>query len=93
MALKFDTSFDPSYGRGVTVAPDVRRITAPNPGPFTFHGTNSYLIGRETLAVIDPGPDDDAHLRALLEAHRQTGRSATFSSATPIATILRWRPG
>ncbi len=55
MALKFDTSFDPSYGRGVTVAPDVRRVTARNPSPFTFHGTNSYVVGRDTLAVIDPG--------------------------------------
>ncbi|TIV90405.1 MAG: MBL fold metallo-hydrolase, partial [Mesorhizobium sp.] len=43
MALEFDTSFDPAYGRAVTVAPDVLRITAGNPSPFTFHGTNSYL--------------------------------------------------
>ena len=68
MALKFDTRFDPAYGMAVTVAPDVQRLTARNPSPFTFHGTNSYLVGRETLAVIDPGPDDDAHLQALIEA-------------------------
>ena len=41
------------------------------PGPFTFHGTNSYIVGRDTLAVIDPGPDDDAHLAALLDGHRR----------------------
>ncbi|RUW29908.1 MBL fold metallo-hydrolase, partial [Mesorhizobium sp. M1E.F.Ca.ET.041.01.1.1] len=38
MALEFDTRFDPAYGQAVTVAPDVLRITANNPSPFTFHG-------------------------------------------------------
>jgi glyoxylase-like metal-dependent hydrolase (beta-lactamase superfamily II) len=52
----------------VEVAPGVHRLTANNPGPFTFHGTNTYLVGDRTLAVIDPGPDDDAHLAALLSA-------------------------
>ncbi len=46
----------------------VARITANNPSAFTFRGTNSYLIGAETLAVIDPGPDDPEHLQALLRA-------------------------
>ncbi|WP_421913899.1 MBL fold metallo-hydrolase [Mesorhizobium sp.] len=68
MALEFDARFDPSYGAGVVVAPGVLRITAPNPSPFTFHGTNSYIVGQDTLAVIDPGPDDDAHFRTLLDA-------------------------
>lgn len=68
MALDFDKSFEPAYGTPVEVAPGVRRITVNNPGPFTFHGTNSYLVGDETLAVIDPGPDDDTHLAALLMA-------------------------
>ncbi len=44
------------------------RVTAPNPGPFTFHGTNTYLIGHEQLAVIDPGPESEAHFQALLAA-------------------------
>ncbi|MGB8816320.1 MAG: MBL fold metallo-hydrolase [Rhizobiaceae bacterium] len=44
------------------------RIVAPNAGLFTFHGTNSYLVGRQTLAVIDPGPDDERHLASLLAA-------------------------
>ena len=68
MPLKFDTTFQPAYGEAVAVAPGVQRITAPNPSPFTFHGTNSYLIGSDTLAVIDPGPDDDSHLNTLLAA-------------------------
>lgn len=68
MALKFNPQFDPAYGLGVRVAPDVLRVTARNPGPFTFHGTNSYLVGRDTLAVIDPGPEDNEHFDALLDA-------------------------
>ena len=46
----------------------VARITAPNPGMMTGPGTNAYIIGREALAVIDPGPEDESHCRALLEA-------------------------
>lgn len=43
-------------------------VTAPNAGPFTHLGTNSYVIGGDSVAVIDPGPDDDGHLAALLNA-------------------------
>ena len=65
--MDFDTSFTPAYGEAVGIG-GVRRLTAPNPSPFTFHGTNTYLVGTDTLAVIDPGPDDDAHLAAILSA-------------------------
>lgn len=68
MSLQFETHFDPAYGQAIEVAPAVRRITANNPGPFTFTGTNTYIVGTDTLAVIDPGPDDQAHFSALLEA-------------------------
>lgn len=64
--LKFDTRFEPAYGVAVQVAPGVQRLTVNNPGPFTFHGTNSYIVGTDTLAVIDPGPEDDAHFAALI---------------------------
>ncbi|TPO12355.1 MBL fold metallo-hydrolase [Mesorhizobium sp. B1-1-5] len=98
MALEFDTSFDPAYGRAVSVAPDVLRITARNPGPFTFHGTNSYLVGRDTLAVIDPGPEDDAHLETLLKAIGGRPVSHIFVSHThrdhsPLAARLKERTG
>jgi len=61
---------DPTVRHGVaeTVAPGVRRVVAPNPSPMTFTGTASYLVGTRDLAVIDPGPDDPAHLAALRAA-------------------------
>ena len=46
MALDFDTRFEPHYGDAVEIAPGIRRLTVNNPGPFTFHGTNSYIVGR-----------------------------------------------
>lgn len=68
MALAFDTAFEPRHGQAVPVAGGVQRITVNNPGPFTFHGTNSYIVGTRSLAVIDPGPEDEAHLTALVKA-------------------------
>ena len=60
------------YGRAEAVSPLIRRVIANNPGPFTFTGTGTYVVGRPDagagVAVIDPGPLDDAHLAALLAA-------------------------
>lgn len=58
----------PEPGEVVTVAPEIRRILAPNPSPMTFWGTNSYILGTDPVAVIDPGPDDTEHLDGLLGA-------------------------
>lgn len=58
----------PEPGVADGLAPGLVRILAPNPSPMTHWGTNSYLVGQRRLAVIDPGPDDPAHLRALLAA-------------------------
>ena len=58
---QFVTTFDPQHGVAVPVAEGVERLTAPNPGPFTFHGTNTYIVGGASVCVIDPGPDNDAH--------------------------------
>ncbi|MBC2670888.1 MBL fold metallo-hydrolase [Novosphingobium piscinae] len=56
-------------GRVEQLEPLVRRVLAPNPGPFTYTGTETYLVGAAgALAVIDPGPDDAEHLAALLAA-------------------------
>lgn len=58
----------PEPGRAVPVAPDLRRILAPNPSPMTHWGTNTFLIGTGNVAVIDPGPDNAGHLQAILGA-------------------------
>lgn len=57
-----------------TLAPGLRRLIAPNPSPMTYWGTNTYLIGEAEVAVIDPGPDDPAHLAAILDAVPPGGR-------------------
>ncbi len=66
--LAFNTEMNFDYGVAIKVAPGVRRMVANNPGPFTFKGTNTYIIGHGEVAVIDPGPLDPEHLDALLAA-------------------------
>ena len=58
----------PTPGTPREMGGGIRAILAPNPSPMTHHGTNSYLVGARRLAVIDPGPDDPAHLAAILDA-------------------------
>ena len=66
--LTFKTDMAFTHGEPTDIAPGVRRIVANNGGPLTFHGTNTYLVGTNTIAVIDPGPDDAAHLDAIVRA-------------------------
>ena len=66
--LEFSRDFLPAHGIAVEIAPGVQRLTAPNAGPFTFHGTNSYIVGDRSVCVIDPGPEDEAHWQALVRA-------------------------
>jgi len=54
-----------SYGEAVRIAPRIRRVTAPNPGRMTGPGTNTYLVGQDEIAVVDPGPAIEAHVDAL----------------------------
>ena len=68
--IPFNKSFDLEPDRVQEIAPGVRAIAANNPGPFTFKGTVSYIVGRGKVAIIDPGPDDAAHVTALLDAVR-----------------------
>jgi glyoxylase-like metal-dependent hydrolase (beta-lactamase superfamily II) len=71
--IRFDKTFDLVPGRTAEVAPGVRALVANNPGPFTFKGTVSYIIGRGKVAIVDPGPDDAAHIASLLDAvHGET---------------------
>ncbi|MBY5855556.1 MBL fold metallo-hydrolase [Rhizobium ruizarguesonis] len=71
----FDLAFEPAYGQAVPVVSGVERVTVNNPGPFTFFGTNSYIVGSSSVAVIDPGPEDEAHFQALMAAFG--GRAVT----------------
>ena len=66
--IKFNTDMTFAYGEPAGMAPGITRIVANNPSPFTFKGTNTYLVGSKSLAVIDPGPDDKAHRDAILTA-------------------------
>jgi glyoxylase-like metal-dependent hydrolase (beta-lactamase superfamily II) len=64
--IPFLREFSFEYGRLEPVAPGIRRIVARNPSPFTFKGTGTYVVGTGEVAVIDPGPDLDEHVKALL---------------------------
>jgi len=66
--IPFVREFEFVYGRPARVSPLIRRVVAENPGPFTFTGTGTYVVGHGEVAVIDPGPLDEAHLVALLKA-------------------------
>src|SRR5581483_9227921 len=68
--IPFDKTFSLVPDQVHDVAPGVRAIAADNPGPHTFKGTVSYILGSGHVAIIDPGPDDAAHVRALLDAVR-----------------------
>ena len=65
-----NTDHEVPYGEAQQVSPLVRRITANNPGKFTFRGTGTYIVGHDKVAIIDPGPDNEAHIQSLLHAVR-----------------------
>ena len=66
--IPFNRDFPLKPGVVDEVVPGVRRVLCNNPSPFTFTGTNSYIVGRGNVAIIDPGPDNVAHAKALLDA-------------------------
>ncbi|MCY4190424.1 MAG: MBL fold metallo-hydrolase [Rhodospirillaceae bacterium] len=68
--IPFDRSLDFEYGQVEAVSPLIRRVIAPNGGPFTFHGTGTYVVGRGKVAVVDPGPLLTSHIKALKNALR-----------------------
>ncbi len=69
--LSFKTSMAFAYATPAPMGPGIVRIVAENPGPFTFKGTNTYLVGSTELAVIDPGPDLTTHREAIIRAAGQ----------------------
>lgn len=68
--VPFNKDFPLRPGVAEEVVPGVRRVLCNNPSPFTFTGTVSYIVGRGKVAIIDPGPDNEAHAQALLDAVR-----------------------
>ncbi len=78
--LDFKTTMDFAYGVPAPMGPGIVRLVANNPSPFTFRGTNTYLVGTASLAVIDPGPDDAAHISAIMAA--ANGRPVTHIFVT-----------
>ena len=80
--IPFDKTLDLAADTVDEVVPGVRRVMANNPGPFTFKGTLSYIIGKGKVAIVDPGPDDPAHIAALLDAVRNETVTHIFVTHT-----------
>ncbi len=80
--IPFNKSLDLASDTVAEMMPGVRLLMANNPGPFTFKGTMSYLVGRGDVAIVDPGPDDPAHIAALLNAVRNETVTAIFVTHT-----------
>ena len=86
-------------GKAEQLEPLVRRVLAPNPSPYTYTGTQTYIVGAEAdVAVIDPGPDDETHIAAILDAVGEAKISAIMCTHThrdhsPAAAPLAQRTG
>lgn len=80
MAIPFVRNFEFEYGRCDQLSPLTQRVIADNPGPFTYTGTGVYIIGGESVAVIDPGPNTENHRAALWKALE--GRKVTHVLVT-----------
>ncbi len=96
--LEFDRDFKTVPGTVEQLSPLVRRVLCNNPSPFTFTGTSSFIVGRDQVAIVDPGPEDDTHLAALLAAAR--GETVTHILVThshadhsPLAARLKLATG
>jgi len=91
-------------GAGSGAAPPIRRVLAPNPGPMTLDGTNTWVVGTPPAVVIDPGPEDEAHLAAvrteavtvgtILVTHRHPDHApgADALARSTGALVHAWRP-
>lgn len=97
MSAPFDMDALPT-GEAMQLSPLVARVLAPNPSPFTYTGTQSYVVGRGDVALIDPGPADDAHLDALIAAIggrkvRAIMCTHTHRDHSPAAALIAQRTG
>ena len=96
--MQFHTEFEPHHGVPVAVAEKVIRVTAPNAGPFTYTGTNSYIIGQSNLMVVDPGPVDETQFATLMAAIGNRAVSHilithTHADHSPLAQRLKAETG
>ena len=97
-AMDFNRTFDPQHGTLVQITDGLARVTCNNPSALTFSGTNTFLIGTQELAIVDPGPLNSAHLEALLNAvGKREVRfilvSHTHMDHSPLATVLKEKTG
>jgi glyoxylase-like metal-dependent hydrolase (beta-lactamase superfamily II) len=96
--VPFERNFSDADSPVTALSRRIRRVVAGNSGPFTFTGTCTYIVGRDNVAIIDPGPDDDAHKEALLHAVRnETVRyvvvTHTHKDHSPAAAALKIATG
>ena len=96
--IPFNRKFDIEHGVSEQISPMIRRIVAPNEGPFTMKGTCTYIVGQGEVAVIDPGPLRDSHLEALrreLKNEKITHIlvTHTHNDHSPLATVLSQETG
>lgn len=88
---------DISYGEATDISPQLRRITAPNKGVMTGPGTNSYVVGTKEVALIDPGPEIDTHIEAIIRLFGDRLKwilvTHTHRDHSPAARILADRTG
>lgn len=94
----FKIKFDPAHGSVVDLDAGIQRITAPNESAFTYRGTNTYILGNDSVAVIDPGPAIEGHFDVILDAIK--GRTVshiivthTHMDHSPLARQLKEKTG
>ncbi len=97
-ALRFNRAFDFRYGVVERLTPLVRRVVARNPGPFTFHGTATFLVGNREVAVIDPGPALAEHVDAIVaglagESVSHIIATHTHADHSPACRLLQEKTG
>ncbi len=96
--IPFVREDDVDYGASQPLSPLVRRVIAENPGPFTYNGTGTFIVGGRDVAVIDPGPDLATHVDALLTALDSVRVSHilvthTHRDHSPAARLLKKKTG
>ena len=83
--LSHDLEF--KYATSKKVLPGIRRVVAPNPSPYTLHGTGTYIIGSGEVAIIDPGPNIPSHIDALTNETKGNFFTSFFSQDQILETI------